>query len=78
MNFKDYINSLPNARAEEINKIAEITCSSRISVYRWMNGGTVPRLKKAVIASHVGIPVEELFPVDAPELETEEKGGEQW
>lgn len=63
MVFKDYIDSLPNVRMETINKIAELTCSSKMSVYRWMSGGIEPPLlKKKIIADFLNKTVEELFP----------------
>ena len=63
MAFKDYIDSLPDVRKETINKIAELTCSSKMSVYRWMSGDIEPPLlKKKVIAEYIGKTVEELFP----------------
>ncbi len=65
MVFKDYINSLPDVRMETINKIAEITCSSKMSVYRWISGDIEPPLlKKKVIAEFLGKAVEELFPTN--------------
>lgn len=63
MVFKDYINALPNVKLETIKKIAEITCSSTASVYRWISGEIEPpMLKKKVIADYLGKSVEELFP----------------
>jgi hypothetical protein len=63
MVFKDYIDSLPNVRLDTINKIAEVTCSSKVTVYRWMAGDIEPpMIKKKVIAEYLGMSVEELFP----------------
>lgn len=63
MVFKDYIDSLPDVRKEAINKIAELTCSSKMSVYRWLSGDIEPPLlKKKIIAEYIGKTVEELFP----------------
>lgn len=63
MVFKDYVDSLPNVRLDTINKIAEITCSSKVTVYRWLAGAIdPPMIKKKVIADFIGKPVEELFP----------------
>ena len=51
MLFSEYVNSLPNLKVEEIKKIAELTCSSTISVYNWVAGKTEPPLvKKKIIA----------------------------
>lgn len=63
MVFKDYIDSLPNVRLDTINKIAEVTCSSKVTVYRWMAGDVEPpMIKKKIIAEYIGKSVEELFP----------------
>lgn len=63
MVFKDYIDSLPNVRLDTINKIAEVTCSSKVTVYRWMAGDVEPpMIKKKIIAEYLGKSVEELFP----------------
>lgn len=64
MVFSEYMNSLPNMKVEEINKIAELTCSSTISVYNWIAGKTdPPAIKKKTIAEYLGKTVEELFPI---------------
>lgn len=63
MVFTDYIKSLPNQQQDTIKKLAEITYSSPMSVYRWVNGHSVPPLiKQKVIADYLGMSVEELFP----------------
>lgn len=63
MVFKDYVDSLPNVRLETINKIAELTYSSKVTVYRWLSGDIEPPMvKKKVIAEYIGMSVEELFP----------------
>lgn len=63
MVFSEYINSLPNVKVEEINKIAELTCSTVTSVYRWISGDAVPPMvKKKIIAEYIGKSVDELFP----------------
>ena len=63
MAFTDYINSLPNIKADTINRICELTCSDKSTVYRWL-GGTIepPLLKKKIIAEYLHLPVEDLFP----------------
>ena len=63
MVFSDYMNGLPNLKVEEIKKIAEITCSSEISVYKWI-AKTIdpPMVKKKIIAEYLGKTIEELFP----------------
>lgn len=62
MVLKDYINSLPNVKNDTIKKLAEITCSSIVSVYRWINGECEPSpLKKKIIAEYLGMSVDELF-----------------
>lgn len=63
MVFKDYVDSLPNVRLDTINKIAELTYSSKMTVYRWLAGDIEPpMIKKKVIAEYIGKSVEELFP----------------
>lgn len=63
MVFRDYIKNLPNQQFDTIKKLAELTSSSVVSVYRWMNGNTTPHpLKQKVIAEYLGMSVEELFP----------------
>ena len=57
------MNSLPNLKLEEIRKIAEITCSSTVTVYRWISGEVdPPMIKKKAIADYLGKTIEELFP----------------
>jgi len=66
MNFKDYINSLPNdpttERMRKIREIAEKCCVNVNTVYRWTYGFAPDALKRKTIAEMVGIPEEELFP----------------
>lgn len=63
MVFTDYMKSLPNQQQETIKKLAEATCSTTTSVYRWISGEVdPPLLKKKVIAEHLGKTIEELFP----------------
>lgn len=63
MVFRDYMNSLPNLKLEEIKKNAEITCSSTVTVYRWISGEVdPPMIKKKAIADYLGKTIEELFP----------------
>ncbi len=63
MVFRDYIKSMPNQQQDTIKKLAEITCSTTMSVYRWINGDyDPPMIKKKVIAEYLGKSVEELFP----------------
>lgn len=68
MVFSEYMNDLPNLKVETINKIAERTCSSTISVYNWIAGkSSPPMIKKKIIAEILGKNVEELFPVSKQE-----------
>lgn len=63
MDFKNYMQSLPNEQMDTIKQIAEITSSSKMSVYRWMKGLVVPPMvKQKIIADFIGKTVEELFP----------------
>lgn len=64
MVFSEYMNGLPDLKMEEIKKIAEITCSSTVTVYRWINGTCEPPLiKKKVIADYLNKSIDELFPI---------------
>lgn len=70
MVFNEYVNSLPNVKQDTINKLAEITSSSTMTVYRWINGSVnPPMVKKKIIAEFLIKPIVELWP-------EEEKGGE--
>ncbi len=63
MVFIDYMNSLRDVRSEEVKKIAELTSTTRSTVYRWMSGEiNPPFLKKKIIADYYGKSVNELFP----------------
>lgn len=63
MVFSEYMNNLPNVKVEEIKKIAELTSSTVITVYRWIAGTIDPPLvKKKIIAEYLSKPIEELFP----------------
>ena len=69
MVFTEYVNSLPNVKQETINKLAELTCSSTMTVYRWINGSIKPPMvKKKIMAEFLNKEVEELWP-------EEERGG---
>ena len=68
--FLTYMNSLPNVRVETINKIAEATCSSKMTVYRWLSGSVqVPPLKRKVIAKLLKIDEADLWPEQNNEKE---------
>lgn len=70
MVFSEYMQSLPNQQQETIKELAELTCSTTMSVYRWMSGKVRPPLiKQKVIAEYLKMNIQELFPA-------EEKGGE--
>ena len=63
MVFSEYMNGLPNMKVEEIKKIAELTSSTELSVYRWIAGTIDPPLvKKKIISEYLNKPIEELFP----------------
>ena len=65
MNFSDHMKSLPNLKVEEVKKIAELTSSTVMSVYRWISGSAEPPMvKKKIIANYLGISVEELWPTN--------------
>lgn len=70
MVFSKYMQSLPNQQTDTIKKIADLTCSTTTSVYRWIAGKARPPLiKQKLIAEFLGVKLDELFP-------PEEKGGE--
>jgi DNA-binding helix-turn-helix protein len=63
MVFSEYMNNLPNVKVEEVKKIAELTSSTVITVYRWIAGTIDPPLvKKKIIAEYLNKTVAELFP----------------
>lgn len=65
MNFSDHMNALPNLKVEEVKKIAELTSSTVMSVYRWISGSAEPPMvKKKIIANYLGISVDELWPTN--------------
>lgn len=69
MVFSKYIQSLPNQQTDTIKQIADLTCSTTTSVYRWIAGKSRPPLvKQKLIAEFLGVKLDELFP-------PEEKGG---
>ena len=68
MDFKSFMNSLPNQKTEEMKAIAELTESSMNAVYKWVAGThNVPKLKKKIIAEHLGKPISELWPDEKDE-----------
>lgn len=72
MKFIDYMNGLPNKKAEEIKTIAELTCSSIQAVYNWIRGNSVPSTRKrSIISERLGFSETELW----PELLENKKGG---
>lgn len=63
MEFKEYVNSLPNQRDEVTSQLATLCRVSNTTVYRWLRGDFVPdALKRRVIADFLKIPEEELWP----------------
>jgi hypothetical protein len=63
MEFKDYVNSLPNERETTILELAKLCRVSRQTVYRWLQGEFLPDpLKRRVIAEYLGKEEKELFP----------------
>lgn len=63
MRFKEYIDSLPNQRNEEISKIMKLCRVSESTVYRWLRGDFIPDpLKRKVISDYLNIPEKELWP----------------
>ncbi len=63
MRFKEYIDSLPNQRNEEISKLMKLCRVNESTVYRWLRGDFTPDpLKRKVISEYLNIPEHELFP----------------
>lgn len=63
MTLGDYYRSLPDPKKKFVESIAKLTFSSENAVRRWIAEDTVPSaIKRKVIAEHLQIPVESLFP----------------
>ena len=63
MRFKEYIDSLPNQRKEEISKIMKLCRVNESTVYRWLRGDFIPSpQKRKVISDCLNIPEHELWP----------------
>ncbi len=63
MDFKEYVNSIPNQRDELKTKLAILCRVSNITVYRWLRGDFIPdALKRKIIADYLGKSEEELWP----------------
>lgn len=70
MEFKDFMECLPNVRQAVTHEIAAKTKCSPAAVYLWQRGGAVHPLKAGIIARELGLPQAVLFPemAAAPEL----------
>ena len=63
MDFKNYVNSLPNERDKVMADLAILCRVSNSTVYRWLRGDFIPEaLKRKVIAEYLGRSEVELFP----------------
>ena len=63
MEFKEYVDSLPNRRDEVTSELAALCCVSNNTVYRWLRGDFIPdALKRKVIADYLRVPEKELWP----------------
>ena len=63
MEFKEYVNSLPNQRNEVIAQLAIRCCVTSVTVYRWLRGDFIPDpLKRKVIADYLQKSERELWP----------------
>lgn len=63
MEFKDYVNSLPNQRTDVISQLSILCRVSSTTVYRWLHGDFIPdALKRKVIADYLQMPEKELWP----------------
>ena len=62
MEFKEYVNSLPNQRNEVIAQLAIRCRVTSVTVYRWLRGDFIPdALKRKVIAEYLQISEKELW-----------------
>ena len=63
MEFKEYINSLPNRRDEVTSQLATLCRVSNATVYRCLRGDFIPdALKRKVIADYLKVAEKELWP----------------
>lgn len=63
MTFSEFMKSLPNERQDAILKLKDECRVTLSTVYRWVNGSSIPdKLKRKVIADTLGKPEKELFP----------------
>ena len=63
MEFKEYVNSLPNQRNEVIAQLAIRCRVTSVTVYRWLRGDFIPdALKRKVIAEYLQISEKESWP----------------
>ena len=63
MEFKEYVNLLPNQRNEVIAQLAIRCRVTSVTVYRWLRGDFIPdALKRKVIAEYLQISEKELWP----------------
>ena len=63
MEFKEYVNSLPNQRNEVIAQLTIRCRVTSVTVYRWLRGDFIPdALKRKVIAEYLQISEKELWP----------------
>lgn len=63
MGFSEYMKSLPYPRAKVVEEIAQRCKVSAPSVYRWIQGRTMPNaLCRNIISEYLGKAEGELFP----------------
>ena len=61
--FTQYADSLINEKSILVDDLAELTVSTKQTVYRWMAGESIPpRLKREAIAKFLGKTTAELWP----------------
>ena len=61
--FTQYADNLINEKQKLIDDLAELTLSTKQTVYRWMSGESVPpKIKRAIIAKYLGKTTAELWP----------------
>ena len=63
MEFKEYVNSLPNQRNEVMADLKKLCRVSYVTVYRWLRGDCTPdALKRKIISDYLNISEKELWP----------------
>lgn len=68
--FRQYADGLINEKQKFIDDLADLTLSTKQTVYRWMSGESVPpRNKREIIANYLGKTTAELWPTKSDDDE---------